>query len=136
MLKKLLIIGLSLFSINSYASCAVQSIVPDDQLNAIKQGKQFVFKTAHQYLIINEANSAKTYWICDAMRLEGNPSEHFEREECRHIHLAPRKTYSEKEHLFREIYFNNKHPVLVTVTTTVEGDCKTNSIISKILNVH
>jgi hypothetical protein len=136
MLKKSVTLLLSVIAINAHASCVVQSIIPDDQLTAIVLGKQTVFKTAHQYVIVNDSNHEQNYWLCNHVKLQGNEREQFEKEDCRHISLIPGKSQISKERLFREIYFNNRHPVTVTVFTTVEGDCKTHSVVSKVLKVH
>lgn len=122
---------------NTFASCAVQSILHDRQIDSLKSGEYIDFKTNHAYQILNDSPIIQNYWVCRKMFLKNaSGSESFVEEACHVVSLKPLKSYSLTIPLIKPVHFTKKGDyVSLTITTKTSVDCESESVINKVLKV-
>jgi len=121
-----------------FASCAVQSILHDRQINSLKAGESTDFKTNHAYQILNDSATIQNYWLCRRMALKNvSGSESFVEEACYVVSLKPLKSHSVTLPLIKPVRFSKKGDfVNLTITTKTSYDCVSESVENKVLKVH
>ncbi len=137
MLRSLAILGFSLATINSNASCLSQSILPDDQLNAIKADEEIYFRTAHAYQIYNDTNFIQNYRICNRAILDNGETKNYSNEACRDQRVKPKQSYSYKDNLYTYCHFTAKGKLIhVFIYSSIEGQCNHKSDTRGIVKVY
>ncbi len=136
-LRALALLGFSLIGVDAQASCLSQSILPDDQLSAIKADEEVYFRSAHAYTIHNNTDSIQNYRICNRIILDNGNTKSYTNEQCRDQRVKPEHTYSYKDNLYTYCHFNAKGKIIhVFVYSSIEGICNHKSDIRSIVKVY
>lgn len=138
MFRGLALLGFSLIASNANASCAVQSILHDRQIDSLKANEYVDLKTNHAYQILNDSSIIQNYWLCRKMLIKNaSGSESYTDEVCYAVSLKPLKSYSLTLPLIKQVHFSKKGEyVSLTITTKISVDCESESVVNKVLKVY